>query len=190
MPCCSFFSALLRRGLSVFPLCRPGILKLGLPFLRNDSSDWRRGVGALAVLNISASVFRRTRFTLRGVGVSLTHAFLVVLILAGALQYFLRTEGILVLDAGEVSHEILAGGGNGRKNIPLGFSVKLKKFDARTWTGSDIPQQLFKRGLLYARRGKHGNGYSHECSGLFWRLDFLPEQLRQWGPHECNHSRT
>ena len=84
------------------------------------------GVGALAVLNISASVFRRARFTLRGVGVSLTHAFLVVLILAGALQYFLRTEGILVLDAGEVSHEILAGGGNGRKNIPLGFSVKLK----------------------------------------------------------------
>ena len=88
------------------------------------------GVGALAVLNISASVFRRARFTLRGVGVSLTHAFLVVLILAGALQYFLRTEGILVLDAGEVSHEILAGGGNGRKNIPLGFSVKLKKFDS------------------------------------------------------------
>ena len=100
------------------------------------------GVGALAVLNISASVFRRARFTLRGVGVSLTHAFLVVLILAGALQYFLRTEGILVLDAGEVSHEILAGGGNGRKNIPLGFSVKLKKFDARTWTGSDIPSSF------------------------------------------------
>ena len=21
-------------------------------------------------------------------------------------------------------------------------------------------------------------------------MDFLPEQLRQWGPHECNHSRT
>lgn len=56
--------------------------------------------------------------------------------------------------------------------------------------GKRYPQQLFKRGLLYARRGKHGNGYSHECSGLLWRLDFLPEQLRQWGPHECNHSRT
>lgn len=84
------------------------------------------GVGALAVLNISASVFRRARFTLRGVGVILTHAFLIVLILAGALQYFLRTEGILVLDAGEVSHEVLVGEGNGRKNIPLGFSVKLK----------------------------------------------------------------
>ena len=35
------------------------------------------GVGALAVLNISASVFRRARFTLRGVGLILTHAFLV-----------------------------------------------------------------------------------------------------------------
>lgn len=83
------------------------------------------GVGALAVLNISASVFRRARFTLRGVGLILTHTFLVVLILAGALQYFLRTEGILVLDAGEVSHEILAGEGNGRKISPW-FSVKLK----------------------------------------------------------------
>lgn len=79
------------------------------------------GVGALAVLNISASVFRRARFTLRGVGLILTHAFLVVLILAGALQYFLRTEGILVLDAGEVSHEILAGEGNGEKISPLVF---------------------------------------------------------------------
>ena len=111
------------------------------------------GVGALAVLNISASVFRRARFTLRGVGVSLTHAFLVVLILAGALQYFLRTEGILVLDAGEISHEILAGGGNGRKSIPLGFSVKLKKFDARTWTGSDIPSS-FSSEVCFMRGGE------------------------------------
>lgn len=111
------------------------------------------GVGALAVLNISASVFRRARFTLRGVGVILTHAFLIVLILAGTLQYFLRTEGILVLDAGEVSHEVLVGEGNGRKNIPLGFSVELKKFDARTWTGSDIPSS-FSSEVCFMRGGE------------------------------------
>lgn len=110
------------------------------------------GVGALAVLNISASVFRRARFTLRGVGVILTHAFLVVLILAGALQYFLRTEGILVLDAGEVSHEILAGEGNGRKISPWFFS-KAEKFDTRTWTGSDIPSS-FSSEVCFMRGGE------------------------------------
>lgn len=47
--------------------------------------------------------------------------------------------------------------------------------------GKRYPQQLFKRGLLHARRGKHGNGYSHECSGLLWRLDFYQNSYANGG---------
>ena len=46
------------------------------------------GVGGIGRTEYFGVVFRRARFTLRGVGVSLTHAFLVVLILAGGVTVF------------------------------------------------------------------------------------------------------
>lgn len=103
-------------------------------------------VGLLAAANIAASMVRYVKSDVRGLGILVTHIALVALIFSGALQFFMRTEGVMVLKENVPSNEVATGeeavsgnAGDG-KTIRLDFSVELKKFSAQMWDGSDIPR--------------------------------------------------
>ncbi len=99
-------------------------------------------VGALGFVNIMFSGVRFTRFGLSGFGVAVTHMALALLIVSGALQYFVRVEGSMALREGVPVDTIMVGGRDGApmtvKKLP--FSVNLKSFKEEKWEGSDIPK--------------------------------------------------
>lgn len=87
-------------------------------------------VGLLAAVNILASGWRYVRGGLYGFGASIAHVALVLLIISGVLQYYMRVEGSMVLREGTESDTILVGAKNGSAGsiMKLPFKVKLVKF--------------------------------------------------------------
>ncbi len=111
-------------------------------------------VGILAFINILTAGIRFARFGLEGLGISLTHMALALLIISGGLQYFMREEAKLMLAEGEQSNLLFIAPKAPSKEpetIALPFSVELVKFTAEKWEGSSIPksyssQLIFRRG--------------------------------------------
>lgn len=106
-------------------------------------------VGALAVVNLLASGWRYARGGVYGFGMSIAHMALVLLILSGALQYFMRSEGSVMLTEGAESDTVALR--NGAK-IKIPFKIKLVKFDAEYWNGSSTPKS-FSSKLEFLRDG-------------------------------------
>ena len=117
-------------------------------------------VGLAAVVNILASGWRYVSGGLFGFGASVAHMALVLLIVSGALQYFMRVEGSLVLREGMSSDTIVVGAKEGAAGAP----VKLP-----------FPEELFEQGRIFPRRKQVGAGRVDELPGVLRRLDFLPD---------------
>lgn len=127
-------------------------------------------VGALAVVNLLASGWRYARGGVYGFGMSIAHMALVLLILSGALQYFMRSEGSVMLTEGAESDTVALR--NGAK-IKIPFKIKLVKFDAEYWSGSSTPK-LFEQTRIPARRLGSPENRRNELARLVRRLDVLP----------------
>lgn len=106
-------------------------------------------VGTLAVVNLIASCMRHAKFGIQGFGVSITHMAIVLLIVSGALQYFMRVEGRISLREGVPANLVYIGSGS--KTITLPFSVTLKQFKDEKWAGSDIAKEYSSQ--IYFERG-------------------------------------
>ena len=106
-------------------------------------------VGTLAVVNLIASCMRYAKFGIQGFGVSITHMAIVLLIISGALQYFMRVEGRISLREGVPANLVYIGSGS--KTITLPFSVTLKQFKDEKWAGSDIAKEYSSQ--IYFERG-------------------------------------
>ena len=104
-------------------------------------------VGLAAVVNILASGWRYVSGGLFGFGASVAHMALVLLIVSGALQYFMRVEGSLVLREGMSSDTIVVGAKEGAAGEPvkLPFSVKLADFSVEHWDSSSTPKSFSSR---------------------------------------------
>ncbi len=108
-------------------------------------------IGVLAVLNIFFSLFKYLLFGLSGVGSSIVHCSLVLLILSGALQYFMRVEGQVSVREGESSKNLFVMKDGVQTVSELPFSIKLLDFTKENWNGSDISKNysskvVFTRG--------------------------------------------
>ncbi len=111
-------------------------------------------VGIVAFFNIFLSGIRFSRFGLSGLGVSMTHMALALLILSGALQYFLRIEGSMRLFPATQSDSVVLSGGNlENKILKLPFTVRLKKFTEEKWEGSSIAKS-YSSDIVFERGGK------------------------------------
>jgi len=119
---------------SFFVLAKFGAVKL--PLLGGAA------VGILFVLNVLYSMFARLTFGASGIGNSILHCALVLLVVSGVLQYFMRHEGRVVLREGEATNTLLVSrsGVNSVQKLP--FTVKLLKFTREDWQGSDIPKSF------------------------------------------------
>ena len=109
-------------------------------------------VGVLAVVNIVFSILKYLSFDMSGVGNSVVHCAIVLLIFSGALQYFMREEGRLSVREGAASNAVLVecGGVSQIKHLP--FSLKLLGFERENWKGSDIPKSFASKVVFI-----HGN---------------------------------
>lgn len=96
-------------------------------------------VGVLAVVNIVFSSLKYMSFAVAGFGSSIIHSALVLLIVSGALQYFMREEGTMTAAEGVPTSAVVMRNGKTRM---LPFSVKLLKFTKTDWQGSDIPKNF------------------------------------------------
>ena len=96
-----------------------------------------------------ASCMRYAKFGIQGFGVSITHMAIVLLIVSGALQYFMRVEGRISLREGVPANLVYIGSGS--KTITLPFSVTLKQFKDEKWAGSDISKEYSSQ--IYFERG-------------------------------------
>ena len=107
-------------------------------------------VGIVAVVNIVLSAMRFCKFGVQGLGVSITHMSLALLVISGGLQYFLRIEGSMVLKPSQTSDIVVLSGSNTQiKKLP--FTVTLLEFKEEKWGGSAIAKSyssdiVFKRG--------------------------------------------
>lgn len=101
-------------------------------------------VGALAFVNILLSGLRFVRFGWQGFGVAITHMALALLIVSGALQYFVRIEGRISLREGVPTRTIYidSNGGKNAQMRSLPFAVVLKNFKEEKWEGSAIPKSF------------------------------------------------
>ena len=118
----------------------------GVPFFIIGGAS----VGVLAVVNIFFSLFKYVRFGVVGIGNSIIHCSLVLLILSGGLQYFMRVEGRVSIREGESTKNLFV-----RKNAvehvqQLPFSIKLLNFTKENWEGSDIPKS-FSSKVVFVR---------------------------------------
>ena len=121
----------------------------GLPMLGGAA------IGFLACVNIAAACYRRSKFGLYGLGISLTHMALILLIVSGFLQSFMRLEGVMPLRVGETSDEVLLSDG---KRVPLHFKVTLDDFKIENWRGSSIPKSY--ESTVTFRKGKDSSPVS------------------------------
>ena len=107
-------------------------------------------VGIVAVVNIVLSAMRFCKFGVQGLGVSITHMSLALLVISGGLQYFLRIEGSMVLKPSQTSDIVVLSGSNTQiKKLP--FTITLLEFKEEKWDGSAIAKSyssdiVFKRG--------------------------------------------
>ncbi len=107
-------------------------------------------VGTLAFVNIFFSVLRYLNFGASGLGNSIIHCALALMLLAGALQYFMRQEGRVSIRKGETSNVIFVQSNGATKTEFLPFSVRLLDFKKEMWQGSDIPKS-FSSKIVFLR---------------------------------------
>lgn len=108
-------------------------------------------VGLLACFNIVLSCIRHSTFGLHGFGVSLAHMALVLLIVAGFMQYLMREEGRIVLQNGQSVSEVTLSDGS---KVALPFNVRLEKFEMENWQGSNIAKNYSSQ-ISFERDGKN-----------------------------------
>ncbi len=108
-------------------------------------------VGTFAVVNIVLSTMRFCKFGVQGLGVSITHMALALLIISGGLQYFLRVEGTLVLRPSQTSNFVVLR--DSPQVVKLPFSVTLKQFREDKWEGSSIAKN-YSSDIVFTRDGK------------------------------------
>ena len=110
-------------------------------------------VGAAAAVNIIFSALRFGKSGSLGLGVSIAHMSIVLLIISGALQYFLRVEGQIVLKPSVPTDTVELKNRSAGATLKLPFTVTLEKFGAEKWANSDIAKGYFSD-LLFSRAGK------------------------------------
>ena len=102
-------------------------------------------IGLILFLNLSFSLIKFARFNLRGIAFIVAHLSLLLLIVSGFMQYYLREQATLVLRE-EVPTNFLAKYAPKsnfiEEEIDLPFSVKLIKFDAQKWQSSNIHKEF------------------------------------------------
>ncbi|MFI3291027.1 MAG: cytochrome c biogenesis protein ResB [Opitutales bacterium] len=102
-------------------------------------------IGILLFLNLSFSLIKYARFSFRGLSFIVAHLSLLMLILAGFIQYEFRQSATLVLHQGQDTHYLSKFKKNTNfieESIDLGFSVKLIKFEAQKWDSSNIHKEF------------------------------------------------
>ncbi len=107
-------------------------------------------IGVLATINIFFSLFKYLSFGLSGVGSSIVHCSLVLLILSGALQYSMRESGRVSIREGEASDTLFVKKNGAPVVEKLPFSIKLLDFSKEYWNGSDIPKS-FSSSVVFTR---------------------------------------
>lgn len=107
-------------------------------------------VGLLSCVSMLLSCVRHSTFGLRGLGVSLTHMALILLIISGFMQYLMREEGRIVLREGESASEVIL---NDKSKSQLPFEVKLEKFEMKNWQGTDVAKS-YSSSLSFSRGDK------------------------------------
>ncbi len=102
-------------------------------------------IGILLFLNLSFSLIKYAKFNFRGLAFVVAHLSLLMLILAGFIQYEFRQSATLVLHQGQDTHYLSKFKKNTNfieETIDLGFSVKLIKFEAQKWDSSNIHKEF------------------------------------------------
>lgn len=138
-------------------------------------------VGLAAIVNILASGWRYVSGGLFGFGASVAHMALVLLIVSGALQYFMRVEGSLVLREGMVLRHYRgrSKGGRGGRARQASVQREARGFFRRALGFELDPEELFEQGRIFPRRKQVGTGRVDELPGVLRRLDFLPDVVRR-----------
>lgn len=136
-------------------------------------------VGIIAVINIMASGWRYVRGGLFGFGCSIAHMALVLLIVSGGLQYFMRVEGSLVLREGLPTDTVIVDAKNGSlgRSMKLPYSVTLKKFNVEYWPSSATPKNfssevVFRRGDLATEQKISMNAPGAFGGWTFYQLSY------------------
>ncbi len=133
-------------------------------------------VGIMAVVNIVLSAMRFCKFGARGLGVSITHVALALLIISGGLQYFLRVEGSMVLLPSQKTNVVVLGGSQTRI-VTLPFFVTLKKFKEEKWEGSSIAKSyysdiVFTRGTQTVQARTSMNSPASFAGWTFYQMSY------------------
>ena len=107
-------------------------------------------IGILAVVNIFFSSMKYMSFGVSGFGNSIIHSALALLIISGALQFFMRQEARVSLCEGESSDVMFVEKDGVSKTQKFPFSIRLLKFTKENWKGSDIPKS-FSSKVVFVR---------------------------------------
>ena len=107
-------------------------------------------IGVLAFVNIFFSVLRYVNFGVSGLGNSIIHCALALMLLSGALQYFMRQEGRVSIREGETSNLLFVQKDGITKTEFLPFTIRLLDFNKEMWQGSDIPKS-FSSKVVFVR---------------------------------------
>lgn len=131
-------------------------------------------IGIVAVVNIVLSAMRFCKFGVQGLGVSITHMSLALLIISGGLQYFLRVEGSIVLKPSQTSDVVVIGNTHLKK---LPFTITLLEFKEEKWNGSAIAKSyssdiVFKRGDTSVRAKTSMNNPASFAGWTFYQMSF------------------
>ncbi len=100
-------------------------------------------VGAVYVAVLSASLITYKKGKMQAFGFAMVHASLVLLVISGFLQCFWRKQAYLTLSENQTANQLTLYSQNGKAagNIPLLYSITLKKFETKNWQNSDIAKE-------------------------------------------------
>ncbi len=102
-------------------------------------------VGLLLFVNLLCSLIKYAKFSVRGVAFVVAHSSLLMLVLAGFMQYFLREQATLILATNETKSSLAVyekGSSFPKESIDIDFSVRLIEFKAQTWDSSNIHKEF------------------------------------------------
>lgn len=127
---------------SFFPVVRMG--KFPIPVLGGAS------VALLAAVNIAFSCAGFAKLKRGGLGLSLVHTALLLLIVSGFIEYFTMTEAVLTLKVGDSSQTVSPVRGPVERAgetapIRLPFEVGLADFKEEKWEGSLVAKSYSSR---------------------------------------------
>ncbi|MBR7106086.1 MAG: cytochrome c biogenesis protein ResB [Opitutales bacterium] len=133
-------------------------------------------IGILSVVNIVLSAMRFCKFGVQGLGVSITHMSLALLIISGGLQYFLRIEGSVVLKPSQTTDIVVIRNSTSQiKKLP--FTITLLEFKEEKWSGSSIAKSyssdiVFKRGETSVRTKTSMNNPASFAGWTFYQMSY------------------